>query len=42
LGSREPGRTKATTPAAGSDAAARSARRVFILLLGERVDRRRK
>lgn len=33
LGSREPGRTKATTPAACHDVAAKSARRVFILSL---------
>lgn len=39
LGSLEPGRTKATTPA-GSDAAARSARRVFILSFGEGVEGR--
>ena len=36
LGSLEPGRTKATT-AAGSDAAARSARRVLILSYGKGV-----
>ena len=33
LGRREPGKTKATTPAACSEVARKSARRVFILSL---------